>query len=280
MNEIKYIKIPTICPYCNSELKIIQNNETKTLNCINNNCPEKLLNKINHFCSKDKGLDIKGLSKATLEKLINWGWVENIIDLFYLENYKEEWMRQPGFGKKSVENILAAINKSKDCELHSFISALGIPLIGSTYAKEIAKKLYGWAQFRDYIEAHFDFTRWDGFGLEMCTSLWKFNYAEADELVKILNLKNSLWKDPNTKNQNINSLDGVKVVITGSLKLFKNRAALQECIENNGGKVISSVSKKTNYLINNDVDSTSSKNKKAKELGIPILSEEDFLNNF
>lgn len=276
-----YLKIPEICPYCGTKLIIEENNNTKTLICPNNNCEMRLINRLDHFCGK-KGLDIKGLSKTTLEKLIDWGWVGNIREIFSLSNFRKEWIQKPGFGPKSVDNILNAIEASKDCELHSFITALGIPLIGSTYAKTISKNEYSWVTFREDIQGKYDFTKWDGFGLEMLAAIRKFNYTEADELaLDILNIKNSSFKDLSQEVKDSDkSLDNMTIVITGKLTQFKNRAAFAAAIEEAGGKVTGSVSKNTNYLVNNDNTSTSSKNLSAKKLGIPILTEKEFIEKF
>ena len=262
----EYFKIPTTCPICGGQVII----KDDFLYCDNIDCSGKFINKLSHFTSK-KGLDIKGLSKATLQKLINWEWVTSLKDIFYLYSYQNEWAKKDGFGSKSVMNILTAIEDSKDCELWQFISALSIPLIGSTYAKEIAKKCATWDDFRNTT----DFLMWDGFGPEMSSSLLDFNYEEADGLVKeeIIHLKNSL-QNQQTVESNIN---GKIICITGSLNHFKNRNELKSFIEEHGGKVTDSVSKKTNYLINNDINSSSSKNKKAHELNIPILTEDDLL---
>ena len=266
MNNIKYIEIIKQCPYCQHDLIIEMENNTKVLKCINPQCSQRLINKLEHFCSKTSGLDIKGLSKATLEKLINWEWVASLKDIFHLHSYQNEWTKKDGFGTKSVMNILTAIENSKECELWQFISALSIPLIGSTYAKEIARKCETWEDFRNTK----DFLMWDGFGPEMNSSLSKFNYEEADELVeKIVHLKNSLY------NQGIveSSITGKTICITGKLMTYKNRGELKSAIEVHGGKVVDSVSSKTDYLVNNDINSTSSKNQKAKALNIPIITE-------
>lgn len=280
----KTFLIPKVCPICGGPAKIVESDSgVKNLVCDNPQCNGKLINRLDHFCGK-KGLDIKGLSKATLEKLIDWGWVNNLKDLFFLYNYEKDWREKPGFGLKSVGKILEAIENSKNCEFYSFISALGIPLIGSTYAKEIAKREYGWVQIREDIEGHFDFTKWNGFGPEMCLALWNFNYSEADKLSELMNFKNSLWKENSILNNEeevtAGTLDNITVVITGKLSLHKNRAELQDKIENSGGKVVGSVSKNTNILINNDNTSTSSKNVKAQKLGIPIMTEEEFIEKF
>lgn len=281
MNNIVFFKIPDICPICGGPTKIVES-DTGVLNlvCDNPQCEGKLINRIDHFAGK-KGLDIKGLSTATLEKLIDWGWVNSISDLYLLQEHEIEWKCKPGFGPKSVDNILSAIENSKNSELHAFISALGIPLIGSTYAKEICKKEFDWHNFRECVEEKFDFTQWNNFGTETCSVIWDFDYEEADKLAfEILNLTNSLWIDPNVKEKNSISLDGITVCVTGKLNLFKNRTEFQKKIEACGGKVTSSVSKNTNYLINNDNTSTSAKNVSATRLGVPIITEEEFFENF
>lgn len=265
-DSVSWFNPPDNCPIC-GEPTVIKDD---FLYCSNPDCDGKFINHLDHFVGK-KGLDIKGLSKATLQKLINWEWVTSLKDIFHLYSYQNEWAKKDGFGSKSVMNILTAIEDSKDCELWQFISALSIPLIGSTYAKEIAKKCATWDDFRNTT----DFLMWDGFGPEMSSSLLDFDYEEADELVKkeIIHLKNSL-QNQQTVESNIN---GKIICITGSLNHFKNRSELKSFIEEHGGKVTDSVSKKTNYLINNDINSNSSKNKKAHELNIPIITEDDLL---
>lgn len=263
---ISWFDPPEVCPICGGSTVI----KDDFLYCSNPDCDGKFINHLDHFVGK-KGLDIKGLSKATLQKLINWEWVTSLKDIFHLYSYQNEWAKKDGFGSKSVINILTAIENSKDCELWQFISALSIPLIGSTYAKEIAKRCTTWDDFRNTT----DFLMWDGFGPEMSSSLLDFDYGEADELVKeeIIHLKNSL-QNQQTVESNIN---GKIICITGSLNHFKNRSELKSFIEEHGGKVTDSVSKKTDYLINNNINSSSSKNKKAHELNIPILTEDDLL---
>ena len=261
----EYLYPPTICPYCGEPTEI----RDDFLYCSNPQCTGKLINHLDHFVGK-KGLDIKGLSKQTLEKLIDWGWVNKLHDLFTLEQYRDEWIKKDGFGIKSVDKILLAIQDARDCELWQFISALSIPLIGSTYAKEICKKEIDWATFREDIKTHFDFTHWDGFGYEMDQSLRLFNYKEADELVEnVLYLKNSLYNQSTIESE----ITGKTFCITGKLINYKNRTELKNIIEEHGGKVVDSVSNKTNYLINNDISSTSSKNVKAKSLNIQIITE-------
>ena len=263
---------PDVCPVCGKPTVV----RDDFVWCDNDECEGQFLNRAVHFCGK-KGLDIRGLSKATLQKLIDWGWVGNFIEIFSLSNFADEWKEQPGFGPKSVNNILEAIEKAKDCELWQFISALGIPLIGSTYAKEMAKHEVDWHNIREDIENKFDFTHLENFGPNMDASLHNFDYFEADKLAfEILHLRNSLWINPEEKKKESN-VSGKTFVITGKLSHYKNRDELVAAIEAAGGKVVSSVSKNTDYLINNDINSTSSKNVKAKSLNIPIITEEYFL---
>lgn len=278
------MEIPDTCPICGGKTEIVHTDTSIVLKCGNPTCSGKLINHLDHYCGK-KGMDIKGLSKATLEKLIDWGWVSCIGDLYTLTQHKTEWMNKAGFGEKSVHKILNAIEQSKDCELWQFISALGIPLIGSTYAKEIAKHEHDFCNIREDIESHYDFTKWDGFGDEMCAALWNFDYTEADKLgiQGCLNIHNSFWRDnshPSTTTSVVYPLDGLNIVITGKLVHYKNRDALKAEIEARGGKVVGSISSKTNYLINNDSQSTSAKNKAAIAAGIPILTEEEFEKKF
>ena len=265
---------PLVCPECGGEVKLVKSNDTENYICINPTCEGKLINRLDHFCGK-KGLDIKGLSEATLAKLIDWGWVNSIADLFLLKNCAKEWVVKPGFGSKSVENILTAIENARNCELWQFISALSIPLIGSTYAKEMAKHEVDWHNIREDIEGGYDFTLWDGFGPEMDFSLHNFDYSEADNLInnEIIILKNSYFKIK-TENE-VLPLEGKVFCITGRLETFKNRNEAKEKIESLGGKVTDSVTKNTSYLVNNDVNSTSSKNLSAKKLNIPIITESE-----
>lgn len=272
---LTYIDIPAKCPVCGSDTYV----KDDFLYCSNPNCDGKFINQLVHFCGK-KGLDIKGLSEATLQKLVDWGWINNYQELFSLSNFRDEWIKKPGFGQKSVDKLLSTIEEVRYCELWQFISALSIPLIGSTYAKEIAKKCKDWFSFREYIEKNYDFTDWDRFGYEMNDSLHRFNYSQADDLAyKILDIHNSLWIDPQgtTPTIKFSEVNGKTFVITGAVHQFQNRDEVKTVIEAHGGKVTASVSKNTNYLINNDINSTSSKNIKAKQLGIPIITEEQLI---
>ena len=266
---------PEVCPICGQPTKIIvSDNGIRELYCSNPACEGKLVNKIDHFLGK-KGLDIKGISTATLEKLIDWGWITKIKDIYNLSQYKNEWIRKPGFGEKSVSKILETIENSKTCELDKFICAIGIPLIGTSMSKQLAKAFHTYDGFRNAVKMHYDFTLLDDFGFVTLDAIMKFDYTEADELANELNI---IYTEPE---ENISqNLNGKKIVITGTLSHFKNRAELQKVIENAGGKVVSSVTRSTNILINNNSSSTSAKNVAAKQLGIPILTEEEFLEQY
>ena len=235
-------------------------------------CDGKMLNKLDHFCGK-RGLDIKGISKATLEKLMDWGWVKNLEDIFKLKEHRGEWINKEGFGIKSVDRILAAIDAAaSSCDLAAYISALGIPLIGKTVAKDLVQIFDTYESFREAVAAGYEFWKLPNFGDAKHTALITFDYTQADIIRKYLNLTNEITTNT-TK-----SLEGLTFVITGKLQSFKNRSEIKTLIENNGGKVTDSVSSKTSYLINNDINSTSAKNKTAKSLGVPILTEDEFKN--
>ena len=273
----EYFSIPELCPICKKSTSIRKELMTSNLYCGNPDCEGKFINKIEHFCGK-KGLDIKGISKATLEKLINWGWIDSFTSLFYLKEHREEWIKKPGFGEKSVDKILDSISNSSNCELHQFLSAIGIPLIGTTASKSLAKDFNTYSNFRSAIQNGFKFWNKENFGFEMHNAIIGFDYTEADELVNkgLITFKSSI----DNSNEDIKQLNNLVFAITGKVNHFKNRDELKDKIESMGGKVTGSISKNTNYLINNDKNSTSSKNKNAKLLNIPIISEDDFIEIF
>lgn len=275
LEETEIFHFPTKCPVCGAPVEVKQEIESKTLHCTGTDCSGKLINRLDHFAGK-KGLDIKGLSKATLEKLINWGWVNSCEDIFKLREHELDWKQQPGFGEKSVNNILSAIETGTNCTLNSFISALGIPLIGTNIAKELVKHFVDFPQFLKAVEDGYLFWELEGFGPEMHRAIVEFDYTEAK------NLYNNYItiRENRATEANDNSLQGLIFVITGSLIHYKNRNELKSAIEEHGGKVSGSISGKTNYLVNNDINSTSSKNATAKKLGIPIISEEALIEMF
>ena len=268
-----YFDYPHVCPICGGPTAIKQDNDSQFLICDNVDCEGKLINKLDYFCGK-KGLDIKGLSQATLSKLLDWGWINSFADLYNLNQYRNEWIKKPGFGPKSVDNILTAIENSKNQTLDKFIAALGIPLIGSNMSKELIKHISSYEDFREKIQTGFDFSSIDGFAEAKHKAIHNFNYDEADKVVKYI-----IFSDNNSDTIK-SSMENLTFVITGKVEQFKNRSELQKMIESCGGKVVSSISKNVNYLINNDIESTSSKNVAAKKLGIPIISEKEFLEKF
>lgn len=259
---------PLVCPVCGEPTQLVTS-DTGVINvcCMNNNCQGKLVNKINHYVGK-KCLDIKGLSEKTIEKLIDWGWINSIKDIYTLKDHKVEWINKPGFGDASVIKILEAIEESKNCTLDHFIAALGIPEIGTKAAKDIASEFKTWDQFRSATAAKL--LSINGIGEVMVSCIFAFDYTNADYIYKnYINIKEA-------KAEIGKNLNGKTFVVTGKVHIYKNRDELSAKITSLGGEVKSSVSSKTDYLINNDINSTSSKNVKAKELNIPIITEEQF----
>lgn len=278
ITESNRIRDPEVCPICGAPTEYVYG-DTDLLVCGNPACEGKLINRLDHFCGK-KGLDIRGLSKATLEKLIDWGWVVNILSLYELHKYRFLWIQKPGFGPKSVDNILAAIEATKTtATFPAFISALGIPLIGGVQAKELSKHFAGWFEFIHAVESNFDFSTLSGFGTVKSESILNFDYTEAIELAKLLiSVCIVPIEDKGVETPKV--CEGLTFVITGSLHEYKNRAELTSIIELLGGKVVGSISKNTKYLINNDSTSESTKNVAAKRLGIPIITEAEFISKF
>jgi DNA ligase (NAD+) len=276
--DMTFFLTPELCPVCLGETEIrTSDSGTQELYCSNPQCPGKLVNRLDHFCGK-KGLDIKGLSKATLEKLIDWGWVSSISDICKLGEVADLWANKPGFGPKSVSKLIDSIWTARETTLAQYLSAISIPLIGKTYAQKLADFFETYEEFRNAVTDGFVFESIDGIGPEKADAIWSFDYTEADNLVEkgIITFK---AKESALENSG-NSLEGKVFCVTGKIKHWKNRDELSAAITAAGGKVTSSVSSKTNYLVNNDINSTSSKNLKAKELNIPIITEEELLSMF
>ena len=265
---------PDECPVCGGITKIVKENDSKVLMCDNPDCKGKLLGKLTHAVSKN-ALNIDGMSEATIEFLVEKGWVEHIWDFYYLDTYKDEWSKISGFGKRSVEKMLSSIEVSRNTTMARFLYSLSIPLIGKSASKDIANYCHHDIQtFINFMNVCYDFTVIDGFGTEMQKSLsswWKDN----EEIFYAL-IKEFTFEKVEEKSSGVD-LSGKTFVITGNLTHYKNRDELVSVIEQLGGKVSGSVSAKTSYLLNNDINSTSSKNQKAQKLGIPIISEEDFI---
>lgn len=274
--EPDYIVIPPTCPVCGGHTEIKQDNDSKVLVCTNPNCKGKLLGKLTHFVSKN-AMNIDGLSEATLEKFIEERFVESYIDIYELKaGFYNDIIKLDGFGKKSVDNLMHSIEKSKHTTLDRFIYSLSIPLIGRSASKAIAKYFnYDFEKwYHTGISQPFRYTLLDDFGKTMEQSIHNFVVDNRD---MILELAKYLTFEKPQSTSSSNKLSGKVFCITGKLEKFVNRDEAKEKIEALGGKVSGSVSAKTSYLVNNDVTSTSGKNKKAKELNIPIISEDELI---
>lgn len=268
--EADYIPIPSACPICGGKAEIKQDNDSQVLVCTNDNCKGKLLGKLTHFVSKNAA-NVDGLSEQTLEKFIELGWLTCFEDIFTLKDRFAELVKLDGFGETSVTKLLDAIETSKNTTLDRFIYSLSIPLIGRSASKTIAKFFENdFEVFYKAFVSPFNWTVLDDFGETMNDSIVKYAVNNG-EMVRNL-ARHFTFEKPQTTS-NSNSLAGKTFVITGSLEHFANRDEAKEKIESLGGKVIGSVSAKTSYLVNNDVNSTSSKNQKAKSLSVPIISE-------
>lgn len=273
------VTIPLTCPICGEPTKIVKDNDSEVLMCTNDNCAGKLLGKLCHAVSKNS-LNIEGLSEATIQKFIDLGWLKSIRDIYYLHLHKMDMYKLEGFGRKSVDKLLSSIEDSRNTDLVRYIYAQSIPLIGHTASKAISKMCDGDLNtFIEYMSKGAKaFGKIDGVGSEMVKSLrkwWDINYLEFVDTATVFT-----FKKKETVNVSGSDLTGKVFVITGSLTQFKNRDEMKERIESLGGKVSGSVSAKTTALINNDIESTSSKNKKAKQLNVPILTENMFIEKY
>lgn len=276
-----YIHIPNKCPICNHTTKIVKDNDSEVLYCTNNNCKGRLLGKLTHAVSK-LALNIDGLSESTIEKFINLGWLNSIQDMYHLSDHENEMKTLDGFGKKSVEKLLNSIEESRNTNLQRFLYSLSIPLLGKSASEDIANVCN--QSFDAFVGALMSsgkdaFTHINGIGNALGSSIigyWNKNGS------KIIELSNEfIFEKPKIVLDEIpKTLQGKTFVVTGSVNHYKNRDELKADIVVHGGTVAGSVSSKTSYLINNDINSTSSKNQKAKSLNIPIITEEEFLKKF
>lgn len=266
-------KVPDTCPACGSHASIKQDNESKVLLCTNPDCQIKHIKQYALMASRD-ALNIDGLSESTLEKFLSKGFIKNDSDIFKLDRYKDEIVNMEGFGKRSYEKLMAALEEAKHTNVARFLYSLGINGIGSANAKMIAK--YFDNDIDKIITAGKDeLLEIEGIGEVLANSIVDF-FKDSKNIENVKSLREVLIFEAE-ESAGSDSFAGKVFVITGSLEHFTNRNELKELIEKNGGKVSGSVSSKTNFLINNDTASNSSKNKKAKELGVEIISEEDFL---
>ena len=268
-------KLPNKCPNCGGNVEVHNENGSKTLHCINDNCPAKLLGKLSHFCSKN-AINIEGMSEATLQFLIGKGWVKSFQDIYKLDYYRQNWKEYDGFGDKSVDKLLDAIEDSRNTTLDRFIYSLSIPQIGRSASKDIAKFFNNnYEEFKMY-KTTIDYTQIDGFGESMNNSLHKWlneNHITMEELAKEFTFKNE-----KNNSSSVDLLSNMVFTITGSLLFFRNRSDIQNTIEKYGGKFSETINKRTTMLINNDINSKSSKNIKAKTMGIKIITEKEFIN--
>lgn len=273
LTRSRNLTIPEFCPVCKKTTKIQKSNDVEVLICTNPECQAKKIKSFTLFVSRD-AMNIDGLSEATLEKFILNGFIKEFGDIYELERYKDAIIEMDGFGEKSYENLIENIKKSSHTTLPRLVYALGIANIGVANAKVLCKEFdYDLQKLMRADEE--TISRIEGIGSVIAKSVTDYfknekNQRKLEHLLTYLTFEEM-------KIETGNPLSGKQFVITGSVNQFENRSAMKEFIENRGGKVTGSVSKKTDYLINNDTESSSSKNKKAKELGIPILSEEDFL---
>lgn len=266
------IIIPEKCPVCGHPTKIVSD----VLTCTNPECKGKLLNKLIHFCSRE-ALDIRGLSEETIRKFIENGYLNCFADVFNLKKYKSEIMNMPGFGRQSTQKLLASIEKAKTTTLDRYIYSLSIPLIGKSASKIISNEFDGNPdKYWEAVNSKYPWTKLQDFGETMSRSIQR-HYSSPETVEAERALLFSTLTIENEERQISDRFRGKIFVITGKVHKFKNRNALKDFIEANGGKVAGSISKNTSYLINNDVNSSSSKNKKAKELGVKIISEETLL---
>ena len=278
-DNVEMINIPDKCPICGQPTKIIKDNNSEVLVCTNDNCKGKLLGKLSHAVSRD-ALNIDGLSEATIEKFINLDCLNSIRDIYYLSANEKQLKSLDGFGKKSVEKLLASIEKSRKTSLERFLYALSIPLLGKSASMMIADSLD--YEFDDFMKvmtmtgAEY-FRNIPGVGDALIDSINDYFSKHCSDILALS--KEFTFETPKSiLSEATSELEGKTFVVTGSVNHYKNRDELKADIEAHGGKVVGSISSKTDYLINNDINSTSSKNQKAKSLGIPIISEDDFIS--
>ena len=271
------IKVPSKCPVCGKKTSVHEENGVKVLVCENEECLAKKIKSISHFVSRD-AMNIDGMSEATIEKLVEKGLLHGLAGLFTLSKYKDEITEMEGFGKRSFEKLVQAAENAKKTTVAKFVYSLGIPNIGLSNAKMVCK----------YMDNDFERVRHaskeelveiDGIGEVIAESFANFfeepgNNKIVDDLLEVIEFEK---EETNPEEED---MAGINFVITGKVNIFANRNSVKEIIEARGGKVTGSVTSKTNFLINNDVLSNSSKNKKAKELDIPIITEEEFIKKF
>lgn len=299
IDKVGNLTIPDKCPVCGAPTRVVESESsgTRTLHCTNETCPAKQLRKFARFVSKD-GMNIDGISAQTISKFINLGWVKEYADIYHLREHIFELSMMEGFGQKSAANIMRSIDKSREVDARRFLYALSIPLVG----KDVCKRLLGARSLEEIIKLSSPsqggelfasqegdlfsedtreaiFASIDGIGPEKSASVVRF-FSNPKNLRIVEHLMGELTIREDSMEPTGEKCKDLVFVVTGDVHHYKNRNALKAYIESQGGKVTGSVSKNTNYLINNDVESVSSKNQKAHQLNIPIISEEEFINKF
>ena len=276
--EVSTAEIPEKCFVCGGETEVRKLRDGEALYCTNPNCSAQRIQALSHFVSRD-AMNMEGLSEETLKKFLEKGFVENYPDLFRLEEHKDAITEMEGFGEKSYQNLIASIEKAKDVELPNFIYALGINHVGLRNAKLLCSN-FGFDLEKIKAATEEELVQVEGFGEIIAHSIAQY-FRQEEHLNLLADALGYLHIKAEEQAETGDSpLTGLTFVVTGDLEHFANRKELQALIEKGGGKVTGSVTKKTNFLINNDIHSASSKNKKAAELGIPILSEQDFIEKF
>lgn len=266
------LKIPCECPVCHGKTEIRTSDEdVETIYCINSDCPAKLIGRFEHFVQRD-AMNIEGLSTSTIEALVNIGAIRTFKDFYHLDKYKEKILSLEGFGEKSYQKLINAINKSKKTERNRLLYAMGIPQVGKEASKLICDT------FDSFVNVTIEELKTiNTIGDKIASNFTNF-FKDENNLKEYRELKKELEISEPEKVETDSAISGKTFVITGSVNIWKNRNELKTFIESKGGKVASAVSAKTDYLINNDASSGSSKNKKAKELGVSIITEEEFKN--
>lgn len=274
------VEIPAECPVCHAptEIRISKNSGTKTLHCTNPDCTAKNVKKFTRFVSKS-GMDIDGLSIQTMLKFINEGYIHEFADIYHLKDHFDVISQMEGFGEKSVNNMDKSIEKSRNVHPVNFIFALCIPLIGTDAGKKIVGTI-GFDAFLKRMEHQEGFEDIDGIGAERSNSILAWYAKESNRMSLVHLLEELSIEHVEPKDTSEGTCVGMTFVITGDVHHYKNRDEFKAYVESQGGKVAGSVSGKTSYLVNNDVESNSSKNRKAKDLGIPIISEDEFVAQF
>ena len=285
------LQIPQQCPVCKAktEVRISEASGTKTLHCTNEECPAKQLKKFARFVSKE-GMNIDGISEQTLAKFINLGWISEYADIYKLRSHIRELAQMEGFGERSASNIMRSIERSRNVEAHRLLYALNIPLCGQDVCKRLLSaypldELVALAVketgdlFEPFREASEVFAHVNGIGPEKSASFVNW-FRDAHNMQRYQHLRETIQVTQASNEPAGNSCEGLTFVVTGDVHHFKNRNELKAYVESQGGKVASAVSGSTSFLINNDVSSTSGKNQKAQQLGVPIISEDEFISRF